>query len=242
MKEAPTEIIDKLIIDSIIERPICFELDGRFFYLYQPSLGTSLMSARYLKEFKLDESIIQYNEDLEMIRLVHENKDAVVKVLALHSFKRRSDVLDEKLMYERECAFSKIELPALAVLLKAVIEWNTIHEKLQKHYKLDKEALQRKKISQFKDQDRSSVIFGGRSLYGHMIDYAAERYGWSFGYVVWGISLTNLHMLMSDSVTSVFLTKEERGKVNISTDRIYLNADDPQTKQQIKKLYGKKKK
>ena len=242
MKEVPKEDIEKLLIDSLIERPICFELDGHFFYLYPPSLGISLLSVNYLKELQPDPEIWQYDEEMEMLRLIHIHKDDMIRVIAMHSFRRRSDALNEDMMRERQNQFSKLELPALVVLTKAILEWNAAHDKLIKHYNLDKEQQQRQKIAEFKEKDRSAISFGGRSLYGSMIDYAAERYGWQVGYIMWGLSVTNLHMLMSDASTSVFLTKEERKKINISTDRVFLNMDDPETKKKIAQMYGKKKK
>lgn len=242
MKEVPKEDIEKLLIDSLIERPICFELDGHFFYLYQPSLGISLMSANYLKELQPDPEILQYDEEMEMLRLIHTHKENMIRVIAMHSFRRRSDALNEDMMRERQIQFAKLELPALVVLTRAILEWNAAHDKLIKHFNLDKEQQQRLKIAELKNKDRSSINFGGRSLYGSMIDYAAERYGWQVGYIMWGVSITNLHMLMSDASTSVFLTKEERKGLNISTDGVFLNMDDPETKKKIAQMYGKKKK
>ena len=79
-------------------------------------------------------------------------------------------------------------------------------------------------------------------MYGSIIDYAAERYGWQVGYIVWGVSIINLNMMMCDSVTSVFLTKEESSKIGVSTDKIFINADDPKQAERIARMFGKKKK
>lgn len=49
-------------------------------------------------------------------------------------------------------------------------------------------------------------------------------------------------MMMCDSVTSVFLTKEESSKIGVSTDKIFINADDPKQAERIARMFGKKKK
>lgn len=69
-----------------------------------------------------------------------------------------------------------------------------------------------------------------------MIDTACQRYGWTFEYVVWGISYANLQLLLADSVTSIYLSDEERKRVNIPQDRDIINADDPANMAKIKAM------
>ena len=242
MKETPINDIDSLIIDAVTEKPICFGKDGRFFYLYPPSLGVSLISSKYLSALKFNTAVMAYNEEVEMLRLMHEHRDNILRLIAMHTFKRRSDIMDEIVLRKRIEEISGLELPMMVVLTKMIIEWHTWQEKLVKRFDLDKEAKQRKKISDYKDKESSSISFGGRSIYGAIIDYAAERYGWQVGYIVWGVSIINLNMMMCDSVTSVFLTKEERSKIGVSADKIFINADDPEQAKKIAQMFGKKKK
>lgn len=173
---------------------------------------------------------------------MHEHRDNILRLIAMHTFKRRSDIMDEIVLRNRIEEISGLELPMMVVLTKMIIEWHTWQEKLVKRFDLDKEAKQRKKISDYKDKESSSISFGGRSIYGAIIDYAAERYGWQVGYIVWGVSIINLNMMMCDSVTSVFLTKEERSKIGVSADKIFINADDPEQAKKIAQMFGKKKK
>ena len=81
-----------------------------------------------------------------------------------------------------------------------------------------------------------SLTFGGKSIYGTLIDTACQRYGWTFEYVVWGISYANLQLLLADSVTSIYLSDEERKRVNIPQDRDIINADDPANMAKIKAM------
>ena len=242
MKGTLIDDIDSLVIDSVTEKPICFGKDGRFFFLYPPSLGVALKSSKYLSALKVNPAVLAYDEEVEMLRLVNEHKANILRLIAMHTFKRRSDIMEESTLLKRIEEISGLELPMMVVLTKMIIEWHTWQEKLVKHFDLDKEAKQRKKISDYKDKESSSVSFGGRSVFGSILDYAAERYGWQVGYIVWGVSIINLNMMMCDTVTSVFLTKEERSKIGVSTDKIFINADDPEQAKKIARMFGKKKK
>lgn len=232
--------IEKILVDTITENPICFELSGRFFYLYPPSLGVSMLSARYLKELSVNKELIAIDNTLEMLRLAHEKRSEILHLIAMHTFKRRSDILNEDMMRERLSQFQELTAPELVALILPILDWQSWHDKLIKHFNLDKEAQQRAKINDFKNKDRSSVTFGGRSIFGSLLDYTSERYGWQVGYTVWGISVITLNMMLADSVTTMYLSKEERQKMNVSTDGIYINADDPANKKLIASMFGKR--
>lgn len=232
--------IEKILVDTITENPICFELSGRFFYLYPPSLGVSMLSTRYLKELSVNKELMAIDNTLEMLRLAHEKRSEILHLIAMHTFKRRSDILNEDMMRERLSQFQELTVPELVALLLPILDWQSWHDKLIKHFNLDKEAQQRAKINDFKNKDRSSVTFGGRSVFGSLLDYTSERYGWQVGYTVWGISIITLNMMLADSITTMYLSKEERQKMNVSTDGIYINADDPASKKLIASMFGKR--
>ena len=59
-------------------------------------------------------------------------------------------------------------------------------------------------------------------------------------YVVWGISYANLQMLMADSITSVYLSPEERKKLGITDNLEIINADDPKNRDLILGLLKEK--
>lgn len=235
-----TKEIEKILVDTITENPICFELSGRFFYLYPPSLGVSMLSAKYLKELSVNKELMALDNTLEMLRLAHEKRSEILHLIAMHTFKRRSDILNEDMMRERLSQFQELTVPELVALMLPILDWQSWQDKLIKYFNLDKEAQQRAKINDFKNKDRSSVTFGGRSVFGSLLDYTSERYGWQVGYTVWGISVITLNMMLADSITTMYLSKEERQKMNVSTDGIYINADDPANKKLIASMFGKR--
>lgn len=232
--------IERILVDTVTESPICFELSGRFFYLYPPSLGVSLLSARFLKELSINKEVYAIDPTLELLRIVREKRNYVLRFIATHTFKRRSDVLNEDMIQERLSQFAVLTEPELVALILPILEWQSWQDKLLKHFSIDKEAQQKARINEFKNKDRSSVSFGGRSLFGSLLDYTAERYGWQVGYTVWGISVITLNMMLADAVTTMYLSKEERQKLPVSTDGLYINADDPANAKLIASMFGKR--
>ena len=103
------------------------------------------------------------------------------------------------------------------------------------YFGIDKERSERKRIASVK-KDNVGLTFGGNSIYGTLIDFACQRYGWTMNYVVWGISYANLKMLLADAITTICLTAEERKKLNIFDNKEHINADDPKNRELIKAM------
>ena len=62
---------------------------------------------------------------------------------------------------------------------------------------MEEEAKRMAKVNAAKKSE-NSFIFGGKTIWGTLIDAACERYGWTFDYVVWGISYNNLTLMLKD--------------------------------------------
>jgi hypothetical protein len=228
--------INHEIIDAIIEKPIPFSLNGNLFYIYQPSLGVSLLCSQLLQELVLNDSSKSINKQIEILLVCSQQRDLVLRIVSLYTFYRRSDVLREERIKERMNALNALDDAELATLVTTILQWESRQEEFAKHLQLDRERRTREKIAAAKKRKGNSLIFGGKSLYGTLIDAACERYGWDYGYVLWGVSLINLNMLLSDSVQSVFLTKEEAKEAHVSTDGVYLDARDPKNLHEIQRL------
>jgi hypothetical protein len=86
-------------------------------------------------------------------------------------------------------------------------------------------------------KDNGSLTFGGRSIYGQLIDRACERYGWTVEYVVWGISYANLTLMLADQQTSIYLTEDELKKAKIrKRNEEVINGDDPASQERLKAI------
>ena len=220
------ETIEMNIADTIMEKPVSFLIGRRRFYLYPPTLGKRYLLSRLTNGLGVNKQILSSNPYLEAYRLASEKKELVCRILAYHSLKRKCDIQNEGMVSKRADLFrKKLNDEELAQLLVMTFSYENVSEYIV-HLGLDKEHAERS--------------FCGKSTYGTIIDWACQRYGWSMEYVVWGISYANLQMLMADSITSVYLSPEERKKLGITDNLEIINADDPKNRELILGLLKEK--
>jgi hypothetical protein len=120
-------------------------------------------------------------------------------------------------------------------LLIIAITNNRVGEFL-KQSGIEKDGEKIRKVASYKKND--TPMFGGKTLFGQLIDPACERYGWSYEYVVWGISYAALTALMADKVTSIILTDEEKKNVpkRLLETEDAINGDDPKNWAKVQQL------
>ena len=230
--------IDKIIADALTEKPITITIDGRFFYVYPPSLGVSLIAKDLLGDFKLDENLVKLSSVAALLGAVSLKRDAILKLIAIHTFENRHDAVMANLVEQRMGEISVLNNEELVALIMAILDWNTWVAQIEKHFNIDKQRQKKEKVMTLKNQDTSSISFGGDSLWGSLVGFVAEKFGWSMQYIVWGCSFINLSLVMSDCITSVYLTDEERKKLRISTDGVYVNADGKDGNDRIREILG----
>ena len=229
------KLIDMDIADTIIERPHGFKVNQRQFYLYPVTLGKTYLISRLVECLGINLEIIKANPYMEALRICQEKKESVCRILSYHTINKKEELFDYDFVQER-CNFfyKEIDNDSMAQLLVMVLSEGDISAYI-KHLGIDKEKEWQAKAMSAK-KDNNSLTFGGKSIYGTLIDTACQRYGWTFEYVVWGISYANLQLLLADSVTSIYLSDEERKRVNIPQDRDIINADDPANMAKIKAM------
>lgn len=229
--------IEQSIADTIIERPNGFKVDGRQFYLYPITLGKSYLLSRLLDNLSIDKTILQTNPYIEVLRLSCEKKAESIRIITYHTLEGKK-VLDNELVEERINFFTeKLGTEEIAQLLITCLIQENIAE-FQKHLKIDKEKKDQSRVMSCKEDNNNVYTFGGKSIYGTLIDYFAQRYGWTMDYILWGISYDNLQMLMADAVTTIHLTDKEAKKCRVSKDRNVISGDDINNMERIKKLFG----
>lgn len=229
------KLIDMDIADTIIERPHGFKVNQRQFYLYPVTLGKTYLISRLVECLGINLEIIKANPYMEALRICQEKKESVCRILSYHTINKKEELFDYDFVQER-CNFfyKEIDNDSMAQLLVMVLSERDISAYI-KHLGIDKEKEWQAKAMRAK-KDNNSLTFGGKSIYGTLIDTTCQRYGWTFEYVVWGISYANLQLLLADSVTSIYLSDEERKRVNIPQDRDIINADDPANMAKIKAM------
>ena len=224
------------IADAIIERPQGFSVGNRHFYLYPVTLGKMYLLQRLMDSLEVNTSIIAVNPYLEAIRLVRTKREECSRLIAYHTLRTKKEVFDYELVEDRIKFFKEnADEEDMATILIMLLTAEKTHIYM-KHLGIDKETERFNRASKAR-KDTGSVNFGGKSIYGSLIDYACERYGWTLDYVVWGISHTNLQLLMADSVKTLYMTKEEMRKARVtSNDDDFINADSPDAWERIRKM------
>lgn len=222
------------VSDAITERPVRFSVGSRQFAVHPPTLGRmQLLKSLYLS-IDVDEGL--YNADVtrELLQVCRNQTDVVTQIVTYSTFRSKTELLDADKVAQRARYFEEnLSVEDLATLLSLILSGDRTEEFLS-YFGLDKERLKRQEISRVKGEG-SSVTFGGRSIYGLLIDFACQRYGWTLDYILWDISLVNLNLLMSDAITTVYLSDEERKQLGMNGGGV-INADDPANNALLREL------
>ena len=195
----------------MIERPISFSYQGHHYLLFPPSLGKIQLSARLINEIGLIND--EKTDDIYLACLikVKERKEDCIRLLAYNTLEG-ADCLNENKVERRIRAFNGIAEEDLASLIITILTFDKT-ENIIKHFLIDKESEKVAKVMAVKKKDKNTLSFAGKSVWGSLIDPACERYGWSYQYVLWGISYSNLQLLMADQIKNIYLTDDELKKV-----------------------------
>ncbi len=208
------EALEMDIADTIMDRPKGFTIGGRHFFLYPVTLGKAYLVKRVIDKLEIDKDTLERQPFGEALRLVEKKKEECSLLIAYHSLKGKEDVLNSKKVEERKkFFFRELDSEGMATLLIYCLTADKT-QKIMKHLKIDKEMERMQRVMKVKDS-KNTYQFGGVSVYGSIIDSACERYGWAFDYVVWGISYTNLQLLLRDSVKTIYLTDKEAKKCHV---------------------------
>lgn len=234
---------DMNIDDALIEKPYPFTVEGermgKRYYLYPVTLGKLHVLKRHMENLQLDLGNLKLNPNLEVLRVVKAKKEEVCKVIAYHTLKRKRDIFDTALVQETADFIGKNsdeeELAALLLYLltKENVEVYKEHLGIANENERLRKVIRAKKAAQ---KTKNDFEFGGKTVYGTLIDQVCERYGWEYDYVVWGISLVNLQLLLADKIQNVYLTDEEKKKIPASLlndDKDVINADDKENAKKI---------
>lgn len=224
-----------LITNAITEKPISFLAGSVRYYLYQPSLGVYLLSRSLIEAMGVDLTTLRLSSEVEALRLVHAEPEAALRLIVLNTLRGKQEAHDERKIKRRmtqmERNLSHNELAQLLLLVLSQDSYNDITE----HYGIRQEQERRNTIASIK-QDRYMLHFGGRTLYGGLLDFVCQRYGWTIDYCTWDISYLNLRLLSADASMSVYLSEEESKTYHAKQNVI--NADDPANSDAIRAFLG----
>lgn len=229
--------IEMNIDDALIEKPYPFTIEAegkgeRHFFLYPVTLGKLHLLKRHMDNLQIDFKNLQASPHLEALRVVATKREEVCKVFAYHTLKRKRDIFDQQLVNETAAFINDNSSDEeLAMLLVHIITKDNV-EQYKNHLGITKENERMRAVADAKksaQKSQNDFQFGGKTIYGTLIDTACERYGWPYDYVVWGISLVNLQLLLADRIQNIYLSDEEKAHVQsslLNDDADVINADD----------------
>lgn len=221
------ESLDEALADAVMDRPREFFIGPRRFCLWSPSLGQSMLIQRHLTALRIDEAVVKANPSLEALRLAMQSRDEVCRLVAVHTFRRYSDLCRSKCIEKRARFFAKnLSDEEIAQLLMVIFSEPRLDEFLRLSGIADEQRKQ-SKISKVKNEGGHTLSLGGKTIFGTLIAPACEKLHLTPFQATWGISLINLQLLLADAVTSVYLSDEERKKCKITDNKNFINADDP---------------
>lgn len=222
------------VADAIIEKAIRFNIGKQKYSLYPPTLGkTQILKNLYLG-LDVNAQLLSLNPLAEAIRISKENPDVVCQIIAYSTFNDKNSIMNTEKVFQRAKTLKEhLTTEDLATLLSLILS-NDKTDEFIKYFKIDADKELRERISRIKGES-NSLTFGGKSIYGLLIDFACQRYGWTMDYILWEISYVNLNMLFADAVTTVYLTDEERKQLGMGFGQS-INADDPANRDLIREL------
>ena len=214
-------------IDILIERCNEFEVGGKRFKLYPPSIGVTMMTKGAMERLQLNDELVAVNPMAAFLEAAQRDPRQCCRIIALATCSNKEEAMSSAHIDRKTRHFVKnLSTEEIASLLIEVLGSNKAAQFIAESG-IEKELDNMRRVASCKKNDTPS--FGGITIFGQLIDPAMERYGWSYDYTVWGVSYASLTVLLADKVTQVFLTEEERKQVpkHLLDTGPRLSADNP---------------
>lgn len=200
--------IGNIITSVLTDMPVGFKVRQDQFFLFPQTLGKIYLTSQLVESLCVDREFLKVEPFIEAMRIAKEKKEEACRLIAYHTLKTKDEILSQEILSRRAEYFStNLDTEDIATLLISILKDNTLNE-IIKESGLDKEAQRMQKVNAAKKTSHT-YIFGGKTVWGSLIDAACERYGWTYDYVVWRISYANLTLMLKDKITSIYLSEEE---------------------------------
>lgn len=204
-----------IIISNVLtDMPIGFDDEkGNHFNIYPVTLGKMYLTSQLVDSLELDKELLRVNPFLEALRIVNAKREECCRLIAYHTLNTKKDILNNTLVRAQQKLISFFSNEDIATLLISILK-NNSYQTIEEETGMVEEAKRMAKVNAAK-KSSNQFVFGGKTIWGSLIDAACERYGWTFDYVVWEISYNNLTLMLKDKVTSIYLSDEEMKKSHI---------------------------
>lgn len=202
-------------IRILLGRGIGFRLGRRLLRLYDQPLGGEMLLQQEIRELGLSKARLLNNPVGEMRRVWDERRKSSLRVIVRATLWGRKEHLDEEFIgTQLSLLEDELDDESGPILLSAVLQKRG-SGKLIDLLGLREEQEEQRRIGELRGDESGMLSFGGRSVFGRLIDRACERYGWTYDYTVWGVSLPALEMMLTDQISGIYVNEEERRKLGL---------------------------
>lgn len=205
--------IGNIIANVLTDIPIGFEFGSSRFDIYPTTLGKIYLTSQLLDSMEVNRDLLKEDPFLEALRIISTKREECCRLIAYHTLKSKEEILCKPIVQVQQKLISGFANKDIATLLVCILKDN-LYQTIVSETGIEEEAKRMAKVNAAK-KTTGQYIFGGKTIWGSLIDAACERYGWTFDYVVWGISYNNLTLMMKDKITSIYLSDEERKRSHI---------------------------
>lgn len=224
------------ITDILLALPQGVAIGGERYHFYAPTLGISMMAARYLHALDLDEHAMKMDLNAYILELVCNRRADLCRLVALFTLSGKEEAWDVSVIERRAAQIAAhADDSELAMMLTMVLQQTDLDE-IYSGCGIKSDRMRQSRIAAFKRSKGSAPEqFGGHTVFGSLLDRAAERYGWTKDYIVWGIDLASLQIMMADSVSAVFLSDDERKHLGTpAPDDEVVDANSPEARKRLR--------
>lgn len=207
---------EETLADAVLNRPQEFFIGQKRYELHSPTLGMSILIERLMKQLDYNRDVLMKQPNFEALKICSLEKEKVCGILAIYTLRDFDKIINSAIRKEREKELSQLkteELAELFILILTAVNAETLISLSG----LIKDQQTQAKIAKYKNKEGHTQTFGGKTLYGILIDTACAKYGWTKEYVVWGIDLLSLRMMLADSINSVYLSDDEMKNLKITS-------------------------
>lgn len=228
------------ISDAVTCRPHGFSIGGKHFYIYPLTLGKIYIMKNIIERLDFQSDKMLESETIEALRVAKEQRQECLKLISCYTFDKKEDLFDiEKLRERVEFFEDNISDEDLAAMVLTILSADKTSQ-IMVSAGIEKEHERMSKAMAVKD-NKNSLIFGGKTVFGTLLDAACERYGWTKDYVVWGIDYTSLRLMLSDKITDVYMTDDERKRLpSLFFDKDSIDASDPNSTKELIAFFSSK--
>lgn len=234
MKSEREENLDYVLDDVIMGKPHDFRVGRKQFYIYPCTFAKKILLKRFLQELAIDNSLLSRNTYAEALRLVNEHRGLCCNIIAIYCTPNTyKDFTCRKALAEKRNVLAGVNSKDLASLLLTILTSDHTAE-LMDYLGISKEQERMRNVLSAKEDNRSSVHFGGLSVFGSFIAPLKEM-GYSDEEILYERGYTFLRLLLADKPNSVYLTDEELSRLPALavTQDSSLNASDPKNTEKI---------